>query len=122
MPARELNSVRKLGTPSDSQATKSALRSVGQPARLPTTTAGAKNVRTRQLLALATTKAPPPPPSPSPPPPPPPPPRSAPRRRVAPPKPPSVAVVDGARTLWGSRVVEALTMRPAPSRPPRPGT
>ncbi|CAI7874330.1 unnamed protein product [Closterium sp. NIES-53] len=33
-----------------------------------------------------------------------------------------VAVVVGARALWGSRVVEALTIRPTPSRPPQPGT
>ncbi|CAI7765174.1 unnamed protein product [Closterium sp. NIES-54] len=83
MPARELNSVRKLGTPGVSQATEAALRSVWQPTRLPTTTAGAKNVSAgtstsrpptpsvpltklqgrrgltgvRLLLALATTKA-----------------------------------------------------------------
>ncbi|CAI7826376.1 unnamed protein product [Closterium sp. NIES-53] len=44
MPARELNSVRKLGTPGVSQATEAVLRRVWQPARLPTTTAGAKNV------------------------------------------------------------------------------
>ncbi|CAI7897533.1 unnamed protein product [Closterium sp. NIES-54] len=83
MPARELNSVRKQRTPGGSQATEVALRSVWQPTRLPTTTAGAKNVSagtstprpptpsvpltklqgrrgltgTRLLLALATTKA-----------------------------------------------------------------
>ncbi|CAI7886057.1 unnamed protein product [Closterium sp. NIES-54] len=83
MPARELNSVRKLGTPGVSQTTEVALCSVWQPARLPTTTAGAKNVSegtstprpptssvpltkllgrrgltgTRLLPALATTKA-----------------------------------------------------------------
>ncbi|CAI7764609.1 unnamed protein product [Closterium sp. NIES-53] len=83
MPARELNSVGKLGTPGVSQATEAALCSVWQPARLPTTTVGAKNVSagtstprpptprvpltnllgrwgltgTRLLLALATTKA-----------------------------------------------------------------
>ncbi|CAI7880987.1 unnamed protein product [Closterium sp. NIES-54] len=44
MLARELNSVRKLGTPGVSQATEAALRSVWQPTRLPTTSAGAKNV------------------------------------------------------------------------------
>ncbi|CAI7819143.1 unnamed protein product [Closterium sp. NIES-53] len=44
MPARELNGVRKLGTPGVSQATEAVLRSVWQPTRLPTTTAGAKNV------------------------------------------------------------------------------
>ncbi|CAI7786320.1 unnamed protein product, partial [Closterium sp. NIES-54] len=75
--------LRKLGAPGVSQAIEVALRSVGQPARLPTTTAGAKNVSagtstprpptpsvpltkllgrrgltgTRLLLALATTKA-----------------------------------------------------------------
>ncbi|CAI7894254.1 unnamed protein product [Closterium sp. NIES-54] len=74
--------LRKLGTPGVSQATEAALRSVWQPARLPTTHAGAKNVSagtstprpptpsvpltkllgrrgltgTRLLLALATTK------------------------------------------------------------------
>ncbi|CAI7805963.1 unnamed protein product [Closterium sp. NIES-53] len=83
MPSRELNSVRKLGMTGVSQATEEALHSVWQPARLPTTTAGAKNVSagtstprpptpsvpltkllgrrgltgTRLLLALATTKA-----------------------------------------------------------------
>ncbi|CAI7897178.1 unnamed protein product [Closterium sp. NIES-54] len=83
MPARELNSVRKLGVPGVSQVTKAALRSMWQPTRLPTTTAGAKNVSAgtstprpptpsvpltkllgrrgltgaRLLLALATTKA-----------------------------------------------------------------
>ncbi|CAI7899401.1 unnamed protein product [Closterium sp. NIES-54] len=83
MPARELNCVRKLGTPGVSQATEAALRSVGQPTRLPTTSAGANNVSAgtstprpptpnvpltkllgrrsltgaRLLLALATTKA-----------------------------------------------------------------
>ncbi|CAI7783879.1 unnamed protein product [Closterium sp. NIES-53] len=83
MPARELNSVRKLGAPGVRLVTEAALRSVWQPTRLPTTTAGAKNVRagtntprpptpsvpltkllgrqgltgTRLLLALATTKA-----------------------------------------------------------------
>ncbi|CAI7739552.1 unnamed protein product [Closterium sp. NIES-53] len=83
MLARELNSVRKLGAPSVSQAIEAALRSVWQPAHLPTTTADAKNVSagtstprpptpsvpltkllgrrgltgTRLLLALATTKA-----------------------------------------------------------------
>ncbi|CAI7801407.1 unnamed protein product [Closterium sp. NIES-53] len=76
-------SVRKLGTPGVTQATEAALCSVWQPTRLPTTTAGAKNVSagtstprpptpsvplmkllgrrgltgTRLLLALATTKA-----------------------------------------------------------------
>ncbi|CAI7840643.1 unnamed protein product [Closterium sp. NIES-54] len=79
----ELNSVRKLGVPGISQATKAALRSVWQPARLPTAPTSAKNVSagtntprpptpsepltkllgrrgltgTRLLLALATTKA-----------------------------------------------------------------
>ncbi|CAI7787621.1 unnamed protein product [Closterium sp. NIES-53] len=83
MPTRELNSVRKLGTPGLSQATEAALRSVWQPTNLPTATAGAKNVSAgtstprsptpsvpptkllgrrgltgaRLLLALATTKA-----------------------------------------------------------------
>ncbi|CAI7887500.1 unnamed protein product [Closterium sp. NIES-53] len=83
MPARNLNSVKKLGTPGVSQATEAALRSVWQPTRLPTTTACAKNVSAgtctprpprpsvpltkllgrrgltgaRVLLALATTKA-----------------------------------------------------------------
>ncbi|CAI7806173.1 unnamed protein product [Closterium sp. NIES-53] len=76
-------SVGKLGALGVSQATEAALRSVWQPARLPTTTAGAKNISagtstprpptpiipltkllgrpgltgTRLLLALATTKA-----------------------------------------------------------------
>ncbi|CAI7865612.1 unnamed protein product [Closterium sp. NIES-53] len=56
---RELNSVRKLGAPGVSQATKAAVRSVWQPARLPTTPASAKNglTGTRLLLALATTNA-----------------------------------------------------------------
>ncbi|CAI7781258.1 unnamed protein product [Closterium sp. NIES-54] len=44
MPVRELNNVRKLGTPGVSQATEVALRSVWQPTRLPTTTADAKNI------------------------------------------------------------------------------
>ncbi|CAI7810588.1 unnamed protein product [Closterium sp. NIES-53] len=83
MPARELNSVRKLDTPGVNQATEAALHSVWQPTRLPMTTAGAKNVSAgtstprpptpsvpltkllgrrgltgaRLLLALATTKA-----------------------------------------------------------------
>ncbi|CAI7913359.1 unnamed protein product [Closterium sp. NIES-54] len=83
MLARELNSVKKLGTPGVTQATEEALHSVWQPTRLPTTTAGAKNVSagtstprpptpsvpltkplcrqgltgTRLRLALATTKA-----------------------------------------------------------------
>ncbi|CAI7799177.1 unnamed protein product [Closterium sp. NIES-53] len=62
MPTRELNCVRKLGAQGVSQATEAALRSVWQPAHLPTTTAVAKNGRrgltgTRLLLALATTKA-----------------------------------------------------------------
>ncbi|CAI7851569.1 unnamed protein product [Closterium sp. NIES-53] len=83
MRARELNSVKKLGTPSVSKETEAALRSVWQPTRLPTKTAGAKNVSAgtstprpptpsvpltkllgrrgltgvRLLLALATTKA-----------------------------------------------------------------
>ncbi|CAI7809039.1 unnamed protein product [Closterium sp. NIES-54] len=82
-PARELNSVRKLGAPGVSQATEAALRSVWQPTSLPTAPAGAKNVSagtniprpptpsvplrkllgrqgltgTRLLLALASTKA-----------------------------------------------------------------
>ncbi|CAI7923587.1 unnamed protein product [Closterium sp. NIES-54] len=83
MPAKELNSVRKLGTPSVSQAAEAVLRSVWKPTHLPTTTADAKNVSAgtstprpptpsvpltkllgrrgltgaRLLLALATTKA-----------------------------------------------------------------
>ncbi|CAI7810034.1 unnamed protein product [Closterium sp. NIES-54] len=32
------------------------------------------------------------------------------------------APTPGTRVFWGNRVVEALTMRPAPSRLPRPGT
>ncbi|CAI7923181.1 unnamed protein product [Closterium sp. NIES-53] len=55
-PARELNSIKKLSTPGVIQETEAALRSVWQPTRLLTTTAGVKNV-TRLLLALATTKA-----------------------------------------------------------------
>ncbi|CAI7731620.1 unnamed protein product [Closterium sp. NIES-54] len=42
--ARELNNIRKLCAPGVSQATEAALRSVWQPARLPTVPAGAKNV------------------------------------------------------------------------------
>ncbi|CAI7806291.1 unnamed protein product [Closterium sp. NIES-54] len=83
MPARELNSVRKLGAPGVSPATEAALRSVWQPTHLPTTATGAKIVSagtstprpptpsvpltkllgrrgltgTRLVLALATTKA-----------------------------------------------------------------
>ncbi|CAI7794455.1 unnamed protein product [Closterium sp. NIES-53] len=44
MPARELNGVRKLGTPSVSQATEAALRGVWEPTHLPTTSASAKNI------------------------------------------------------------------------------
>ncbi|CAI7880012.1 unnamed protein product [Closterium sp. NIES-54] len=44
MPTRELNGVRKLGTPSVSQATEAALRGVWEPTHLPTTSAGAKNI------------------------------------------------------------------------------
>ncbi|CAI7862396.1 unnamed protein product [Closterium sp. NIES-53] len=83
MPAREFNGVRKLGTPSVSQATEAALRSVWEPTHLPNTSADAKNVsagtctprpptpsipltklldrrgltRAQLLLALAATKA-----------------------------------------------------------------
>ncbi|CAI7776245.1 unnamed protein product [Closterium sp. NIES-53] len=44
MLARELKSVRKLGTPSVSQAIEAALRGVWEPTHLPSTSAGAKNV------------------------------------------------------------------------------
>ncbi|CAI7805719.1 unnamed protein product [Closterium sp. NIES-53] len=53
MPTRKINSVRKVGTPSVSQATKAALRGVWETTHLPTTSAGAKNL----LLTLAATKA-----------------------------------------------------------------
>ncbi|CAI7802400.1 unnamed protein product [Closterium sp. NIES-53] len=42
---RKLNSVRKLGTPSVSQAAEAALRGVWETTHLPTPSAGAKNVR-----------------------------------------------------------------------------
>ncbi|CAI7786668.1 unnamed protein product [Closterium sp. NIES-53] len=45
MPMRKINSVRKVGTPSVSQAAKAALRGVWETTHLPTTSAGAKNVR-----------------------------------------------------------------------------
>ncbi|CAI7775082.1 unnamed protein product [Closterium sp. NIES-53] len=45
MPMRTINSVRKVGTPSVSQAAKAALRGVWETTHLPTTSAGAKNVR-----------------------------------------------------------------------------
>ncbi|CAI7793820.1 unnamed protein product [Closterium sp. NIES-53] len=64
MPARELNRVRKLGTPSVSQAAEAALCGVWEPTHLPTTRAGAKNLLNRRgltgaqlLLAPAATKA-----------------------------------------------------------------
>ncbi|CAI7751127.1 unnamed protein product [Closterium sp. NIES-53] len=44
MPTRELNSIRKLGALSISQAIEAALRGVWEPTHLPTTSAGAKNV------------------------------------------------------------------------------
>ncbi|CAI7915442.1 unnamed protein product [Closterium sp. NIES-54] len=46
MPTRKLNSVRKLGTPSVSQAAEAALRGVWETTHLPATSACAKNVRT----------------------------------------------------------------------------
>ncbi|CAI7915428.1 unnamed protein product [Closterium sp. NIES-54] len=46
MPTRKLNSVRKLGTPSVSQAAEAALRCVWETTHLPATSACAKNVRT----------------------------------------------------------------------------
>ncbi|CAI7926679.1 unnamed protein product [Closterium sp. NIES-53] len=45
MPTRKLNSIRKLGTPSVSQAAKAALGGVWETTHLPTPSAGAKNVR-----------------------------------------------------------------------------
>ncbi|CAI7872100.1 unnamed protein product [Closterium sp. NIES-53] len=45
MPTRKLNSVRKLGTPSVSQAAEAALRGVWETTHLPTTSSCAKNVR-----------------------------------------------------------------------------
>ncbi|CAI7754528.1 unnamed protein product [Closterium sp. NIES-53] len=45
MPTRKLNSVRKLGTPSVSQAAEAALRGVWETTHLPTRSACAKNVR-----------------------------------------------------------------------------
>ncbi|CAI7927060.1 unnamed protein product [Closterium sp. NIES-54] len=53
MPTRKLNCVRKLGTPSVSQAAEAALRGVWETTHLPTTSACAKNL----LLTLAATKA-----------------------------------------------------------------
>ncbi|CAI7816058.1 unnamed protein product [Closterium sp. NIES-54] len=47
MPTRKINSVRKVGTPSVSQAAKAALRGVWETTHLPTTSAGAKNARAR---------------------------------------------------------------------------
>ncbi|CAI7729790.1 unnamed protein product [Closterium sp. NIES-53] len=59
MPTRKLNCVRKLGTPSVSQAAEAALRGVWETTHLPTPSAGAKNGLTGALLllALAATKA-----------------------------------------------------------------
>ncbi|CAI7806539.1 unnamed protein product [Closterium sp. NIES-53] len=98
MPARELNSVRKQGTPGVSQATEVALRIVWQPTRLPTTTAGAKNrgccwrwlppKPPRCAAAPRLVPPPPPPPPPLPLPPPPPPPPLKPPLPVPPPPPP----------------------------------
>ncbi|CAI7819619.1 unnamed protein product [Closterium sp. NIES-53] len=45
MPTRKLNSIRKQGTPSVSQAAEAALRGVWETTHLPTTSACAKNVR-----------------------------------------------------------------------------
>ncbi|CAI7887204.1 unnamed protein product, partial [Closterium sp. NIES-54] len=45
MSTRKLNSVRKLGTPSVSQAAEAVLRGVWETTHLPTPSAGAKNVR-----------------------------------------------------------------------------
>ncbi|CAI7927960.1 unnamed protein product [Closterium sp. NIES-54] len=45
MPMRKINSMRKVGTPSVSQATKAALGGVWETTHLPTPSAGAKNVR-----------------------------------------------------------------------------
>ncbi|CAI7805181.1 unnamed protein product [Closterium sp. NIES-53] len=45
MPTRKLNGVRKLGTPSVSQAAEAALCGVWETTHLPTPSAGAKNVR-----------------------------------------------------------------------------
>ncbi|CAI7879890.1 unnamed protein product [Closterium sp. NIES-54] len=45
MPTRKLNGVRKLGTPSVSQAAEAALRGVWETTHLPTPSVGAKNVR-----------------------------------------------------------------------------
>ncbi|CAI7826796.1 unnamed protein product, partial [Closterium sp. NIES-54] len=46
MPTRKLNNIRKLGTPSVSQAAEAALRAVWETTHLPATSACAKNVRT----------------------------------------------------------------------------
>ncbi|CAI7742031.1 unnamed protein product [Closterium sp. NIES-54] len=46
MPTKKLNSVRKLGTPSVSQAAEAALRGVWETTHLPATSACAKNIRT----------------------------------------------------------------------------
>ncbi|CAI7745693.1 unnamed protein product [Closterium sp. NIES-53] len=58
MPMRKLNGVRKMGTPSVSEAAESALRGVWETTHLPTVRAGAKNGLTgaQLLLALAATK------------------------------------------------------------------
>ncbi|CAI7903643.1 unnamed protein product [Closterium sp. NIES-53] len=45
MPTRKINCVKKLGTPSISQAAEAALRGVWESTHLPTTSACAKNVR-----------------------------------------------------------------------------
>ncbi|CAI7871929.1 unnamed protein product [Closterium sp. NIES-54] len=45
MPMRKINSIRKVGTPSVSQAAKAALSGVWETTHLPTPSAGAKNVR-----------------------------------------------------------------------------
>ncbi|CAI7875037.1 unnamed protein product [Closterium sp. NIES-53] len=49
-------------------------------------------------------------------------PSSASTATTSPPRHVALGVVVVARTLWASGVVEALTMRPAVPRPPRPGT
>ncbi|CAI7730139.1 unnamed protein product [Closterium sp. NIES-53] len=55
MPTRKLNSVRKLGTPSVSQAAEAALRGVWETTHLPATSACAKNVRTGTCTPRPTT-------------------------------------------------------------------
>ncbi|CAI7774516.1 unnamed protein product [Closterium sp. NIES-54] len=58
MPTRKLNSVRKLGTPSVSQAAEAALRGVWETTHLLTTSACAKNASTlRGCTATSTTSS-----------------------------------------------------------------